>query len=110
MVNNEELSYIYAAMVLTGCDLPVTAEGLKSVLTASGHEVEQFYINAYVEALGHIDIKSLITSVQMNPIPQNSPTEKKKTEVDAKEETVLDQGSDIDDSDEDVMFNIFEEV
>ncbi|CAG2101305.1 unnamed protein product [Medioppia subpectinata] len=62
-VNNDELSCVYASLILQDDDVAVTAEKIQTILKAANVEVEPYWPSLFSKALESVDLKALITNV-----------------------------------------------
>ncbi|KAI3379010.1 hypothetical protein SNEBB_008829 [Seison nebaliae] len=112
MASNEELSCVYASLILAGCGAPVTKEGLQTVLSAAGSKTEAFWVSLFASALDGVDVKSLLTSVTAAPVSTGGGQAAAGGDAGgaavAEEKEEKKEESE-DESDEDMGFDLFEE-
>ncbi|XP_054167174.1 60S acidic ribosomal protein P1-like [Oppia nitens] len=63
MSSNDELSCVYAALILQDDDVAITAEKIQTILKAANVEVEPYWPSLFSKALEGVDLKGLITNV-----------------------------------------------
>lgn len=99
-----KIEYIYAGLLLHNAKQPISEEGVKKVLTASGIKVDEARIKALVAALGEINIddaiKAAAVPVAAAPVAATAPAaeakkeaKEEKKEVASEEETAEGLGS-----------------
>ncbi|XP_071144518.1 large ribosomal subunit protein P1-like [Mytilus edulis] len=63
MASKDELACVYAALILADDEVAVTAEKLKTILKASGVNVEPYWPGLFSKALESVNVKELITNI-----------------------------------------------
>jgi large subunit ribosomal protein LP1 len=63
MSSTDELSCVYASLILQDDDVAVTAEKIQTLLKAANVEVEPYWPSLFSKALESVDLKALITNV-----------------------------------------------
>ncbi|MBW9222294.1 50S ribosomal protein P1 [Methanothermococcus sp. SCGC AD-155-C09] len=86
------MEYIYAALILHSAGKEITEDGVKSILTAAGIDVDDARVKALVAALEDVNIDEALEKASVAPAaataaPTAAPTvEEEKKEEEKKEE------------------------
>ncbi|HIP84738.1 MAG TPA: 50S ribosomal protein P1 [Methanothermococcus okinawensis] len=85
------MEYIYAALILHSVGKEITEDGIKSILSAAGVEVDEARVKALVTALEGIDIDEVLEKATIAPVAAPAPApeaeeEKKEKKEEKKEE------------------------
>jgi len=94
------MEYIYAALILHSAGKEITEDGIKSILSAAGVEVDEARVKALVTALEGINIDEVLEKATVAPVAAPAPAapeeekkekkeEKKKKEEEKKEDAAM---------------------
>jgi len=94
------MEYIYAALILHSVGKEITEDGIKSILSAAGVEVDEARVKALVTALEGINIDEVLEKATVAPVAASAPApeteeekkekkEEKKKEEEKKEDAAM---------------------
>ena len=71
---SKELACVYAALILNDDNLEITNDKIKTILNASGIQIESYWIELFAEYFKTHDITELIKGTSLGGSPSTSPT------------------------------------
>merc|ERR1711913_265050 len=63
MATNDELAFVYAAMILMDDDVSITVGKVNTLLKAANVTVEPYWPGLFAKAAGGSDLKSIVTNI-----------------------------------------------
>jgi large subunit ribosomal protein L12 len=85
----QNMEYVYSAMLLHSAGQPITEESVKKVLTAAGVKVDAGRVKALVASLEGVNIDEAIKAAAVAPVAAAAaPAEKKEKKKEEKKEEV----------------------